>query len=73
VSLDTLLERVQTSAGFALASSYGGYSTNLPLEDLTDHQAWIAFRHDGQEPEPEHGGPARLLVPTWTGGRAPSG
>jgi DMSO/TMAO reductase YedYZ molybdopterin-dependent catalytic subunit len=63
VSLDTLLEGVGTSAGFALAESYGGYSTNLPLEDLTDHKAWIAFRFDGAELEPIHGGPARLLVP----------
>ena len=54
---------VDTSASFALAASYGGYSTNLPLEDLTDHKAWIAFRYDGQDLEPEHGGPARLLVP----------
>jgi DMSO/TMAO reductase YedYZ molybdopterin-dependent catalytic subunit len=63
VSLDTLLAEVDTSANFALAESYGGYTTNLPLEDLTDHKAWIAFRYDGQELEPEHGGPARLLVP----------
>jgi DMSO/TMAO reductase YedYZ molybdopterin-dependent catalytic subunit len=63
VSLDTLLEGVETSASFALVSSYGGYSSNLPLEDLTDHKAWIAFRYDGQELEAEHGGPARLLAP----------
>jgi DMSO/TMAO reductase YedYZ molybdopterin-dependent catalytic subunit len=63
VSLDTLLADAETSAGFALVSSYGGYSTNLPLEDLTDNKAWIAFRYDGEELEPEHGGPARLLVP----------
>jgi hypothetical protein len=63
VSLDTLLDGVDTSAGFALVTSYGGYTTNLPLEDLTDHKAWIAFRYDGDELEPEHGGPARLLVP----------
>ena len=61
VSLDTA--EVETSASFALVSSYGNCSTNLPLEDLTDHKAWIAFRYDGQELEPEHGGPARLLVP----------
>jgi DMSO/TMAO reductase YedYZ molybdopterin-dependent catalytic subunit len=63
VSLDTLLDHVETSASFALAESYGGYSTNLPLEDLTDGKAWIAFGYDGQELEAEHGGPARLLVP----------
>jgi DMSO/TMAO reductase YedYZ molybdopterin-dependent catalytic subunit len=63
VSLDTLLEGVQTSASFALTSSYDGYTTNLPLEDLTDGKAWIAFGYDGAELEAEHGGPARLLVP----------
>jgi DMSO/TMAO reductase YedYZ molybdopterin-dependent catalytic subunit len=73
VSLDTLLADVETSASYALVSSYGGYTTNLPLEDLTDHKAWIAFRYDGQELAPEHGGPARLLVPICTCGRVPSG
>jgi DMSO/TMAO reductase YedYZ molybdopterin-dependent catalytic subunit len=63
VSLDTLLDGVETSASYALAESYGGYSSNLPLEDLTDGKAWIAFRYDGADLAPEHGGPARLLVP----------
>lgn len=63
VSLDTLLRDVETAADFALAHSYGGYTTNLPLEDLLDGKAWIAYRYDGDELDPEHGGPARLLVP----------
>ena len=63
VSLDTLLADVETSADFALVHSYGAYSTNLPLEDLLDGKAWIAFRYDGEDLAPEHGGPARLLVP----------
>jgi DMSO/TMAO reductase YedYZ molybdopterin-dependent catalytic subunit len=63
VSLDTLLGGVDTGAGFALARSYGGYTTNLPLPDLRDGQAWIAFEFDGRPLAPEHGGPARLLVP----------
>ncbi|HZW90975.1 MAG TPA: molybdopterin-dependent oxidoreductase, partial [Myxococcaceae bacterium] len=63
VSLDTLLAGVKTDAAFALVYSYGDYSTNLPLEDLLNRQAWIAFRFDGADLEPEHGGPARLLVP----------
>jgi DMSO/TMAO reductase YedYZ molybdopterin-dependent catalytic subunit len=63
VSLDTLLEGVETTAGFALATSYGDYTSNLPLPDLRDGKAWIAFRYDGKELAPEHGGPARLLVP----------
>ncbi len=61
MSLDILLEGVETSASFALAESYGGYSSKLALEDLTDGKAWIAYRYDGEEVEPEHGGPARLL------------
>jgi DMSO/TMAO reductase YedYZ molybdopterin-dependent catalytic subunit len=63
VSLDTLLTGMQTSAGFAMAHSYGGYTTNLPLADLRDGKAWIAFRYNGEDLAPEHGGPARLLVP----------
>lgn len=63
VSLDTLLADIETGADFAMAHSYGGYTTNLPLEDLLDGQAWIAYEYDGEPLHPEHGGPARLLVP----------
>jgi DMSO/TMAO reductase YedYZ molybdopterin-dependent catalytic subunit len=63
VSLDTLMEGVTTSAGFAVARAVGDYTTNLPLADLLDGKAWIAFRYDGADLTPEHGGPARLLVP----------
>jgi DMSO/TMAO reductase YedYZ molybdopterin-dependent catalytic subunit len=63
VSIDTLLADVETAADFALVHSYGGYTTNLPLEDLLDGKAWVAHRYDGDELAPEHGGPARLLVP----------
>ena len=63
VSIDTLLEDVDTSATHVLAFSDGGYTTNLPLEDVVDGKAWIAFAYDGDALEPEHGGPARLLVP----------
>jgi DMSO/TMAO reductase YedYZ molybdopterin-dependent catalytic subunit len=63
VSLDVLFEDVESAADYALVYSYGGYTTNMPLEDLLDGQAWIAHRFDGEELEPWHGGPARLLVP----------
>ena len=46
-----------------LAFCDGGYTTNLPLEDVTGGKAWVAFGYDGEPLEPEHGGPARLLVP----------
>ena len=63
VSVDTLLEGVETTAEFVVAICDGGYTTNLPLEDVTGGKAWVAFGYDGDDLEPEHGGPARLLVP----------
>ena len=63
VSVDTLLAGVETAAEYVMAFSDGGYTTNLPLEDLTGGRAWIAYEYGGEPLEPEHGGPARLLVP----------
>ena len=63
VSLDTLLEDVDTEAEYVTAWSDGGYTTNVPLEDLMGGQAWIAHTFAGEPLEAEHGGPARLLVP----------
>jgi DMSO/TMAO reductase YedYZ molybdopterin-dependent catalytic subunit len=61
VSVDTLID--EPLGPYVLAHSYGGYTTNLPVEDVIDGKAWVAFAYDGHELEPEHGGPARLLVP----------
>ena len=63
VSVDTLLDGVETAAGYVLAVCDGGYTTNLPLEDITGGKAWIAYEYDGAPLAAEHGGPARLLVP----------
>jgi len=63
VSVDTLLDGVETSAEYVTAWSDGGYTTNLPLDDVSGHQAWVVFEYGGEPLEPEHGGPARLLVP----------
>ena len=63
VPVDTLLAAVETTADYVMAHSYGGYTTNLPLQDLIDGQAWVAYRYDGEDLAAEHGGPARLLVP----------
>ena len=46
-----------------LAHSFDGYSTNLPVADLVGGKAMVALRYDGRPLEPDHGGPARLLVP----------
>jgi DMSO/TMAO reductase YedYZ molybdopterin-dependent catalytic subunit len=63
VSLDVLLDEVEPLGGYAMAYSYGGYTTNVPLEDLTDGKAWVVTEHEGAPLPREHGGPARLLVP----------
>ena len=39
------------------------YTTNLPVEDLIDGKGMVTTRYDGEPLPPEHGGPARLLVP----------
>ncbi len=63
VSVDTLLAQVDHDASYIVAFCDGGYTTNLPLEDVTDGKAWVAYTFEGEPLEPEHGGPARLLVP----------
>jgi DMSO/TMAO reductase YedYZ molybdopterin-dependent catalytic subunit len=63
VSVDTLLEGVETEAEYVTAWSDGDYTTNLPVEDVTGGRAWVVHTFDGEPLEAEHGGPARLLVP----------
>jgi len=63
VPVETLLKDVSTEASYLTAWSDGGYTTNLPLADVRDGKAWIAYEYDGEALAPEHGGPARLLVP----------
>jgi DMSO/TMAO reductase YedYZ molybdopterin-dependent catalytic subunit len=63
VSVDTLLDGVDLFGAYSMVHSYGGYTTNLAIEDITDGKAWVVYAYDGAPLEPEHGGPARLLVP----------
>ena len=63
VSLDALLEDVDVKGAYAVAHSYGGYTTNLALTDLTGGKAWVVTEHEDEPLPREHGGPARLLVP----------
>jgi DMSO/TMAO reductase YedYZ molybdopterin-dependent catalytic subunit len=63
VSVDTLLDGVETAGAYVLAFCDGGYTTNLPLADVMGGKAWVAYEYDGAPLHPEHGGPARLLVP----------
>jgi len=65
VSVDTLLDIAKPlpAAAFVLAFSTTGYTTNLPLADVTGGKAWVVWDYEGKPLEPQHGGPARLLVP----------
>jgi DMSO/TMAO reductase YedYZ molybdopterin-dependent catalytic subunit len=65
VSVADLIARAQprSEATHLMAHCYGGYTTNMPLSDVTEHPALIAHEADGAPLEPDHGGPARLLVP----------
>ena len=65
VSVDTLLEHVEIDrkAMHVTAFAEGGYTTNVPLPDLINGQAFVAYKYDDQLLAAEHGGPARLVVP----------
>jgi DMSO/TMAO reductase YedYZ molybdopterin-dependent catalytic subunit len=66
VSFDTLLAAAglpEPPAPFVMAYCDGGYTTNVPCEDLASGKGMIATHYDGEPITPEHGGPARLLVP----------
>jgi DMSO/TMAO reductase YedYZ molybdopterin-dependent catalytic subunit len=65
VSVDTLFEHVELDpkARFVTAFCDGGYTTNVPIPDLINGQAFVAYDYDDKPLVPEHGGPARLVVP----------
>ena len=63
VSVDILLDAARPEGAFSMAYSFGGYTTNLPLEELAGGRAWVVTEHEGAPLPREHGGPARLLVP----------
>ncbi len=65
VSIDTLFTHIDRDpkAMYVEAFSDGGYTTNLPLQEILNDQAFIAYEFDGKPLEAEHGGPARLVVP----------
>jgi DMSO/TMAO reductase YedYZ molybdopterin-dependent catalytic subunit len=66
VTIDTLLEAAgldEPPEAYAMLHCDGGYTTNLPVEDLIDGKAMVATHFEGVPLLPDHGGPARLLVP----------
>jgi len=66
VSVDELISQaggLTDKAMYLIVGCYGGYTTNLPVEDVMKGQALVATNADGAALTPEHGGPARLFVP----------
>lgn len=65
VSVDTLFEHIdlQRTAMYVTAVCDGGYTTNMPLVDVINGQAFVAYQYNDKPLQPEHGGPARLVVP----------
>jgi len=65
VRVDTFLDAVELGpdAAHVMAYSTGGYTTNIPITDLVNGQAFIADRFGGKPLTAEHGGPVRLVVP----------
>jgi DMSO/TMAO reductase YedYZ molybdopterin-dependent catalytic subunit len=65
VSLDVFLAVAKPlpTASFVLATSTTGYTTNLPLDDISNGKAWVAWSQEDKPLSAEHGGPVRLLVP----------
>ena len=65
VAVQSLLQRagVRPEARYCLVSAEQGFTTNLALADLDRPENLVALTHDGEPLTPEHGWPARLLVP----------
>lgn len=65
VHIREILQRARptSNAHFVMEHSFTGYTTNVPLEALDDDDVLIAFKHDGADLEPDHGGPVRLILP----------
>ena len=55
---------VSPAATHVVAHAEEGYTANVPLEAVMADDVLLAYRFDGRELEPEHGGPLRLMLPS---------
>jgi DMSO/TMAO reductase YedYZ molybdopterin-dependent catalytic subunit len=69
VKVADLMKLVQLKSGveFVFVRCDGGYTTNLPLQELLGDDVMLVYRHDGKDLTPEHGWPLRLVVPKLYG------
>ena len=65
VSMVEVLRRagVRPEARHAIILAEQGFTTNLPMAELTHDDVLLADKHDGQPLTPDHGWPLRLVVP----------
>lgn len=65
VRVRDLFERagVQPEATHVLCHAEYGYTANLPLADITRDDSLVVYAFEGEDIEPIHGGPVRLLIP----------
>ena len=61
--LESIVAELRRDRFGAKSEKFDPEQFNLPLEDVTDGKAWLAYAYDDEPLEPEHGGPVRLLVP----------
>ncbi|MGH9133761.1 MAG: molybdopterin-dependent oxidoreductase, partial [Ilumatobacteraceae bacterium] len=54
---------VHPSATHVIEHAEFGYTTNVPLADITTDDAIVAYAHGGVDLEPIHGGPVRVVIP----------
>lgn len=54
---------MKSSATHFMGHAEYGYTANLPLEDVLRDESLVVYQYDGEDIEPIHGGPVRLLVP----------
>jgi DMSO/TMAO reductase YedYZ molybdopterin-dependent catalytic subunit len=54
---------VKPEATHVLGHAEYGYTANLPLGDVTRNDSLVVYAYEGDDIEPIHGGPVRLLVP----------
>ena len=74
VSVDTLLDGIEPLGGYVTAFCDGGYTTNLPIEDITGGKAWVVYElRRRRRSSPSTAAPPACSSRTCTSGRARSG
>jgi DMSO/TMAO reductase YedYZ molybdopterin-dependent catalytic subunit len=73
VRVSDLLDRagVQAGASWILWEAADGYTESIPVDVARNPDTWIAYEMNGRPLPPEHGFPARVLIPGRFGMKQP--